>query len=207
MKKLGLMAVIIGIAMVSANADVVVNWQASGGFTWASAGDPAAEGILGEGTGNSCLLQLIWSADATADAAVDTGDYVSGDDVLLASFVFTEDGAGGGIDSWAFFGFGTSGTFNDAGANPDGGYIYGRIFQDDSVDFDDWYYTGVVDAAVDKTVPPGTPQEYDINRGSLSFGDDAIDDGTFGGQVVPEPTTWALFALGAVVVGLRRRKK
>ena len=200
----------VSIAMIaSAQANVYVAWTASGGFYGPS--DPVdggSDGLLGEGTGNSTIAQLIWSVDAVADVAdYSTANYVTGDDVWLATFTITEDGVGGGFDSWAMF---APQTFDDGGAQVAGGYIYARIFQDDSVDLNDWYYDGAVVAAsdLDPVGPPAdTPQSYDMNRGAHAFGTDEIDDSTWGGQVVPEPTTWALFALGAVVVGLRRRKK
>ena len=157
--------------------------------------------FLSAGGTQDALIQLIWSADATADAAIDTGTYVSGDDVLLQSFTIN-------YNDWTYSDWGY---FTTAQPDPDanygpvadmGGYVYGRIFADDIPNFGDNVFTAELNAvAVIQETPLGTPQTYDLNGGAFSSG------GTWNGTVVPEPTTWALFALGAVVVGLRRRKK
>jgi len=188
--------------LVSACADVNVDWVANAGFIW-TAGDVS---LLGDASGNSCLVQLIWSSDSTIGVAdANTANYVTGNDVFLASFVFTENGVPGDFDDYAYWS--SPQNYNDSGSNPDGGYIYGRIFQDNSIGVGDWYYDGVIVAATDwdpTKEPLDPPQAYEFNR-DLVNGD--YIDGTYGGEVVPEPTTWALFALGAVVVGLRRRRK
>ena len=197
---------IVGVCFIvgiigSASADVNVDWYSSWGYTWTAGG----ASLLGDASGASCLTQLIWSPDATIGVAdAGTAGYVTGNDVLLDSYILTEDSTPGNFDDYAYW---SAHNYNDSGTNPDGGYIYGRIFQDNSVEKDDWYYDGVIVAATDwdpLKEPLDPAQGYEFSRSMT--GHENID-GTFGGQVVPEPTTWALFALGAVVVGLRRRKK
>ena len=186
--------------VVTARCDVNIEWVASAGFVW-TAGDAS---LLGDASGNSALVQLIWSLDGVADAAdSSTANYLTGDDVLLDSFVFTENGTLGDADDYAYWS-----TPENYTAVPDpGGYVYGRIFQDNSVDTDDWYFTGSVDAVTDwnpDKEPLDPAQAYEFNFDTAN-GD--YIDGAYGGQVVPEPGTWALFALGAVVVGLHRRRR
>ena len=91
---------------------------------------------------------------------------------------------------------------------PAGGYFYARIFQDDTIDAADWFYNGAIVSASNldpSKQPPDTAQAYDINRDGVNG--DAIDDSTYGMQVVPEPATMALFGLGLAVLGLRKRRK
>lgn len=203
MKRFVVMVCVAGsLFAVTAQANVYILWQASAGFLW-TAGDTT---LLGDGTGNSTIAQLIWSVDATADAP-DAGasHYVGGDDVWLADLTLTEDGVGGNFDDYAWF---SGQTYDDGGAQPDGGYVYARIFQDDTVDVGDWYHASSVVAAsnLDPSGEPA-PSPQDINLNEPPGTQEYIDSGTGSGQVVPEPGTWALFALGAVVVGLHRRRR
>lgn len=193
------------------HANIYVDWGASTGFFWD--GSPNV-GILGSGTGNSTIAQLIWSEDGIADpASASTTHYVTGDDVWLADITITEDGldndaTGGGYDSYALF---TAPTYNgaDQGVAPDLGNVYARIFQDDVVEVGDWYYVSTfLDPPLASLDPDGEPppaaQAIGMNR-DLTNGD--VIDGEFGAQVVPEPGSMALLLLGAAVVGVRRRRR
>ncbi len=208
MKKLSIAVLMLVACAKVVVADVYVSWQAVGGFYWNAT---PSVGILGSGTGNSTLAQLIWSSDNVAGSAnAGTTHYVTGNDVWLADLLITEDGInndGTTFDSYAWF---PSEATTDSGVNPSSGYVYARIFQDNSVDGNDWYYTGNVIAAsnLDSSNPLVTPQPYQLNRGGING--DAIDDATFGAQVVPvpEPGTMAMFALGiATLAASRRRRK
>lgn len=203
-----IVAVAAGLCL-NAQANVYVAWQAGAGFYYAS--DPGV-GILGSGTGNSCLYQLIWSSDAAADPAdYSTTHYVTGNDVWLNDFTVTEDGIdndGTEFDSYAWFLASEAGTYDDGGVNSNGGYIYARVFQDTTVDPNDWYYVGAVEAADNldpNAAQPPSPQTYDINRDLLNG--DPIDDAIYGAQVVPEPGTMALFALGLLTLAGRRLRR
>ncbi len=198
MRKELMIVTLIGAMAVTAHANVYVAWQADAGFFF----DVNANvGILGNG--ESAVAQLIWSADNVADAAdANTANYVTGDDVWLADFTLTNNG--GLFEDYALFGFQTT---DDGGAQPAGGYIYGRIFESTTPEADGWYYAGEVVAADDLNpagAPPDTPQQYNLNRDSVNG--DAIDGG-FGAQVVPEPASIALMLLGAAIVGVRRRRR
>lgn len=205
--------IMFGVLMFAsvANANVFVNWFSSGGFVWDST---PTVGFLGDGTGNSALAQLIWSSDNVIDA-VDIGDanYVSGNDTLLTSVVITEDGVAGNFDEYSVQTYNPG--FDDGGVQPNGGFIYARLFQDNSVGVGDWYYNGSILAASDlnpAAVPAPTAQPYDMTQpGEYSHlgADMNAIDGAFSFQVVPEPGTMGLLALGLVTLGgaARRRRK
>ena len=195
-------AVTAGAAYGALWADVV----ASAGFYLDASGDP----VLVEGSTDSALVQLIWSPNVTADA-VDLGDanLVGGDDVWLATYTYTEDGNPNNFDGYIFWSAGFFPTHEgpDIGTPPDDlGFVYARVFENDTPALDTWYYTSETVAALsnpgDGTVPA---QPVELNR-NFEVGD-AIDAGPYAAQVVPEPGTFALFGIGALVVGLRRRKR
>lgn len=208
MKKALLVVGIMAVASV-ASANVYVNWFSSGGFVWQ--GTPTA-GFLGDGTGNSALLQLIWSLDSNIDDASSvTMHNVTGDDEWLADFILTEDGISGNFDEYSVKTYNSS--FNDGGSQPAGGYIYARVFQDNNIEANDWYYRGPIVLASNlnpAAIPAPSAQPYDMTQsGDLSYlgVDMNAIDGIYGAQVVPEPGTMALFALGvATLVASRRRR-
>ena len=195
MKKTAMiMVVLLTAGMASAN--VYVGWNAVGGFFWSN----PVTGILAGG--GSTIAQLIWSPDAAvSDANANTADYLTGGETLLNEWTLTEAGE----SEWAFWT--TDIVVDDGGANPAGGYVYARIFQDSVVETDDYYYAGPVIAAQNLD-PNGEPkpqaQDYAMNIGGVS-GDEI--DGQYSAQVVPEPATLALFGIGALIVGLRRKSR
>jgi len=172
----------------TALAYLMVAWGASEGFYFP--GDPS-HGILTNG--ETTIAQLIFSVDAVADP-VDinnsAGGYVSGDDVVLAEYTLT---SGINCDEWAYFG-----APNYTGAYS-AGYIFGRIFEDNTPAIGERYFNGPMETAEDRS-PPQSPQSYDFNSGP-GYGDD-LD------QVIPipEPLTAALYGLGTLVILHRRRK-
>jgi len=209
------MAVLMCVGV--AQADIYCNWFASWGFYAAGGG---ATGLLGpDGSGNVTLAQLIASVDGVADDATPGGG-VSGDDILLASFVVIEDGVDNTPDTYDYWASFDAPDYWDAGAHADGLNIYGRIFEEyditqpnSGIDQGDFYFVGSVVAANNLSgTPPPTPQDYNINdagdridEGWTASGE--MNDGLLGEQVVPEPATIGLFALGAALIGLRRRRR
>lgn len=207
-----ILASIVGVGGV-AQGEISISWTTPNGMV------PNASvtgGTVDEGIGildpsinplGQVYAQLIFSTDNVADRA-SVGAGLTGDDTLLANAIVGRTGeAGNDIDDG-----GTAGTFYGsflAGAptvlepfNP--GFIFARVFEtvQGNVGPGTWYYDGPVVAAVDVgRLDP--PQLYGANADGLpgGFGDE------LNLQVIPEPGTFGLLALGMLSLAFRRRSK
>jgi hypothetical protein len=191
---------LIAMAMLcgsSAMATVAVNWiwnQNANGGVMGSDNAPLAD---------ASVVELIW----TADQAIGTLDLVAAGDVVLDTAASTFNAGGG------FWSFGTSsydatdvayGMAEDAFVN---GYVYQRV------------YDGLGFYANSEAIQINGPllDQDDAGGGATGNPDTAAyfntsgnyDPGiSAGGWVaVPEPSTMALLACGAVMVGLRRLRR
>lgn len=196
MKKVSLLITVFAAAML-AQADININWRASAGFYFSA--NPNV-GILGDGTGNSTVAYLVYSADSAAGSVGVGGTFLDGDTVL-SSVTIMEDGIandGTMFDSYAWFAnVNYMNTFT-------AGYVYAVVFQDNTIDLDDWYYYTAPVALRDITgINP--PQPLEINT-DLTYGN-AIDSGATVGQVIPEPATISLIAIGGGLSLLVKRRK
>jgi hypothetical protein len=196
MKKSVIVAVLAIAACVS-YADLNVGFRASEGFYEHT----GATSIVPAGSGDSLLVQLLASPDTTQDQAYAGETHYldpTGNDVWLMDYVWTE-GTGEGSE-WANFPSQQylGGTYND------GWYIYARIFESDSPVAGTWYFAGPADLQQDTTVPPGTPQDYNMNSGP-GFGDTPDQQVA----VIPEPSTIMLALVGClpIVARIIRRRK
>ena len=107
---------------------------------------------------------LVWCGDCFRGI----GGTVMGNDILLAQISITSADSDHLGSGWAYF---SGYDFDDGGLAPAGGYIYARIFEDNTVEPGDWWYTGAVVAAQDldpNNQPLDVPQLYDINRESTN---------------------------------------
>ena len=206
MKKAYVLTLVASLLLVNvASAQIYVNWAAGSGFYWSATDDPLM------GAGGSVLAQLIWTPDETygaADFSDPSGNLIGGNDVFLIDFVVNEADRHDGEWGW----FDNAPEPNDP-AGPSGGYIYARIFESLNPQVGDWYYVGDFNANQDRdssSIPPDNPQFYAMNRDTAGEGlGDPIDDplSGFNFQVVPEPGTIGLLALGMMTLGGAAHKK
>jgi hypothetical protein len=189
--KRGLLIAFITCAVaLTAGADMFVDWYAGSGF-YKPPGD--AVGIMDGGSPATVLAQLIYApttntwSSATAGGGVDAGFVIL--DSYNASFAVDTD--------WAVF----SQTYTGAYVV---GACYGRIFQDSTVDVDDYYYNGDMFEYANLLPPSPEPAHelYDMNQDLWLGWGDALQE-----QVVPEPSTLALLVFGALTVVARRFRR
>ncbi len=204
MKKAYVLTLVASLLLVNvASAQIFVDWVAGSGFYWSATDDPLM------GAGGSVLAQLIWTPDQTYGAAdFNDENLASGNDVWLQDFVVNEADRTDGEWGW----FGNNPDYDDPGG-PTDGYIYARIFESLTPQVGDWYYVGDFTANLNRdssASPPQPPQSYNMNRDTAGHGlGDPIDDplSGFNFQVVPEPGTIGLLALGMMTLGGAAHKK
>lgn len=202
MKKMLALALIVGLS-VAARADININWFAQAGFY-----DNGQFGVDPNGgilfSGGNATAQLIWTPTASIDI-VDPSNgangYVSGDDIFLDSFTFTT--GGGANTTYGDFSNGSE-IYTDAayagvlGTNVlANGFVYYRVFTDNSPDGGEFYYDS---ATLDANAYTGVESPQSLDQENTSAGNE-LDT-----QIVPEPTTLAFMGIGSILVALRRRK-
>lgn len=197
MKKVVLLVAVMAL-ISSSHAIIDVNWIASGGFYFNA--NPSV-GILGDGTGNSTIAQLMYSPDNVKDNILTS---MAGDvnDVIWDTVTITENGIIGDFDDFAFF------LGNENYTNPTftSGYVYALIFQDNNVQVNDWYAYTPLYALVDVGGVILT-QSIELNTDTINGNAIDVNNGVSVAQVIPEPTTALLFGIGAMGAWLVRRNK
>ena len=193
-----LLAVVMLVGMLmatQASATIAVSWG-SDGTTYTE--DGPYNYILGAYT-----VQLLWSeTDPTGNQAVDVSIDPNG--LALGEFLLRQETE---VDSYSIFSYGTElyDSTDVDGADINNGYVYSRIFTDTAMSAGSTTY--YQSAAIGNSLPDGSieplPPDNVISLIVVQGGGEV----NASAQVVPEPATLALFGLGALVVGLRRRKK
>jgi hypothetical protein len=171
--------ILLGFLFTSAYGIVNVDWEANSGFFFST--NPSV-GILGEGTGNSTIAQLMYSPDNFKDSIL-TSKAGNVNDMIWATKTITEDGISGGYDGYALFSENyTAPTFTN-------GWVYAVIFQDSNVQTGDWYFYTPMYALSDVAGPdPGPAQYIQVNTDSPNFDvGNAINSGANTAQVKADP--------------------
>ena len=188
MKRIGILVFVLTMAVISrSSADIDVQWR-NIGFVL-DGGSPISGG----------LAQLIWISGVTAGGpAVDETLSPNGlavGEYLLASTI---------TDALSQFWLPTTryDSTSTGGADPSTGSIYSRVFTTPTIIGGTtlYYETSAIVNPLAATDPPALPVVHDLN---ITGG--AVN-ATSPVTAVPEPASMALFAMGALVVGLRRRK-
>jgi hypothetical protein len=182
---------------VAAKADIQVNWFAGAGFydNGQFGVDPGG-GILF--SGGSALAILIWTPDDSinlVDPNNGANGYVSGNDMFLDSLTFSAPAPYGDFSNGAEI-------YQDAtysaqlGTNVlANGFVYYRVFSDTTPQSGEaWYDT----ATTNVTLFSGTEIDL-VNQTDPINGNELT-------VIVPEPSTLAFCAVGALLAGLRARR-
>ena len=194
MKKVLMAGFAVALAC-TVQADILVNFIGSYGAVDNDGFSPLL------GNGEQAFIQLIY---AGANNAIDsTGAGVggtlldAGDDVVLWSGLGPV-AVGGDFTTE----FGTFDAGNIPGAGINGGFVYGRIFQDSGAAASSYFYQGTLSVNMPNVdlgaTPPPLSTQYDLLPSSAG----AIANM----QVVPEPATLGLMGVAGLGMFLARRK-
>tara|TARA_A200000113_G_scaffold216952_1_gene222838 strand:- start:402 stop:2246 length:1845 start_codon:yes stop_codon:yes gene_type:complete len=176
----------ISLITLPAMADFYVNFYSSYGIF----GPDGVRGLI-PNEGDTALVQLLYAGDNEVIDEITDYDLSTGDDVVIGSFEYLNDGS-----EFAEY---VEGAYGSVIAPYLGnGYIYGRVFSSLVPSLGDSYYVGslaqVPDIAIDD-IPPPLPVSYNLGGNSsnevasllLNFGDNVeylVDVSNFLGGVV-----------------------
>jgi len=197
-------------------------------------GIPTGFGFLGPGSGNSARIDFWIAPDNVRDgfggigtpgeplddvggggASIGETEYgvAGGNDIFIGSILFTEDGVdqyqgGTGLD-FDSFATGPDPTLAQlTGSFTGGSSGYGRVFTTATPGVGDWYYVSTDVDLRDVDIGGTPPNLIPLGRAMGISGLDPIDGTPYSFQVVPEPGTWALLALGIMtLVGTKLNRK
>lgn len=179
------------------HAGLYIAWNGFGGHCLNDAtGTPwVANGGVG-------LVMLIYTPDNIIDPAF-PGNGVSGNDIVL-DYQYVDE-----IYTGNPYGAGYSYIYG----NPDGstpympGYVYVRVFEAGtiygSIPIGAAYHNGPLYATVNNPGVPTPPT--DVSGGDAGAGPGPYGTWPLNFQVVPEPATFAIFALGGILVAVKRK--
>lgn len=187
MKKLMVMGLVLAAGL--ANADISILWTNSGVVLDDTSGTeaPVADGSL---------VQLIWSLDYSSLATTEYGsDLLNENEYLLDSTITTAS-----LGHWSSS---VNTTYADAdvgGNDITSGYLFTRVFADETPTVGSYYAQGLID---DPTLIT-----YDAMSAGTTYSDSVFSDATYvDTQAIPEPATVLIFAPGiAGLLAYRRRK-
>lgn len=198
MKKL--LVIISGIALFTcaSYSSLHVTWTGPAGFVGADGVRPLLQIGTTTNYGSAFAIIVFSASGAYYNDNLVEGSFTIGDEIILDTQIISYVG-----DE---YGPVFSQTFN---TNFMAGYMYARVFDvgttpnPASVTNGLWYYQGPITQTVDNTSI--LPTYHYIHRGTAGFPPPFEDADRLDRQVVPEPATLAILALGGAVVAVRRK--
>ena len=180
----------LAAAAMTANANIILNWKADGGFY--ITGGPGGGDFWA--TGSSALAQLIFTTDNIITGAVDNAgaNYLpTGNDSQLTTFTISSGSS--------TFGEFNAGVYNAAFQS---GFVYVRVFQPGTIAAGTKYYDSPVFATINNGGPPASPDVLQVNT-DTNNGNDLTNTVV----AVPEPATFAFLGIGGVLLAVRRMRR
>lgn len=200
MKKFMITVLALLAAASVSMAGIGIGWGNGEGWAVEFGGDPD-EGP-GVADNNDVLWQLIYAgADETIDP-IDLADanYLSGDDELLADRLVPAGGGdcadGTSWDGWLMQQSGSA-LYQDTDFNPEGEYVYQRIFQGLPEAGSYYYETELFKFNTAFAGGGQAPDEFYFSDGAIEM-DQQVES-------IPEPATMSLLGLGALAMVIRRK--
>lgn len=194
MKKISLCIIsLLSAISMFASANMVVQWYAPDGFIKEGPGDIP---LLNNG-GNTVAFLIFSPSGSFWNQPLVAGSFTIGDEVIVDGPISVDYIPGDPYGYW----------ISNINIPYTPGVMYARVFDEGttsnpaSVTNGLWYWQSRMVTVIDTDVL--NPQFFNVNEGSANIPGYNTDQ--LNRQVVPEPATLAILALGAAVVAIRRK--
>ena len=197
----GVLAAVVGTGV--ALADIEFSASNNNQISNPGTGNP----IMNE-TGQDYLIEILWSAGDPSGSAPGIGGGAGAGEYLLTSATnggySGPNGAYSGYYGLAYGLFGTAnyGDGSVGGADVNSGYVYSRIYENTPIGAGPWYLQPpMAGPSISESRPAGgtppLPPDFDLDNGA----------GALDSQVIPEPGSVLLVAIGVGTILVRRFRR